>query len=106
MFPFSFQAIIFNVKKGPFVEDFYQCVTFGSYAGEWQSQLYTVASLLLMFVIPLVTIGTAYGLIFCTISRKSKEFTGAYKVVLIGIADMKLSYIIQKLILVITTCIN
>ncbi|XP_071110295.1 gonadotropin-releasing hormone receptor-like isoform X1 [Haliotis cracherodii] len=69
------QAIIFNVKKGPFVEDFYQCVTFGSYAGEWQSQLYTVASLLLMFVIPLVTIGTAYGLIFCTISRKSKEFT-------------------------------
>ncbi|XP_067664441.1 gonadotropin-releasing hormone receptor-like isoform X1 [Haliotis asinina] len=69
------QAIIFNVKRGPFVEDFYQCVTFGSYAGEWQSQLYTVASLLLMFVIPLVTIGTAYGLIFCTISRKSKEFT-------------------------------
>ncbi|XP_041373792.1 gonadotropin-releasing hormone receptor-like isoform X2 [Gigantopelta aegis] len=69
------QAVIFNVRRGPFEEEFYQCVTFGSYAGEWQRQLYSIASLLLMFVIPLVTIGTAYGLIFCTISRKSKEYT-------------------------------
>ncbi|PVD19374.1 hypothetical protein C0Q70_19862 [Pomacea canaliculata] len=59
--------------RGPFQEEFYQCVTFGSYKEEWQRQLYSIASLLLMFVVPLVIIGTAYGLIFTTISRKSRE---------------------------------
>ncbi|XP_076444164.1 gonadotropin-releasing hormone receptor-like [Babylonia areolata] len=67
------QAIVFHVLRGPFQEEFYQCVTFGSYKEEWQRQLYSVASLILMFVLPLVIIGTAYGLIFTTISRKSRE---------------------------------
>ncbi|ESP05621.1 hypothetical protein LOTGIDRAFT_103088 [Lottia gigantea] len=68
------QAIIFNVRRGPFKEDFYQCVTMGSYPNAWQEEVYSIASFLLMFVIPLVIIGTAYGLIFSTIARKSKEF--------------------------------
>ncbi|XP_025077744.1 gonadotropin-releasing hormone receptor-like isoform X2 [Pomacea canaliculata] len=67
------QAVVFHVMRGPFQEEFYQCVTFGSYKEEWQRQLYSIASLLLMFVVPLVIIGTAYGLIFTTISRKSRE---------------------------------
>ncbi|XP_050400704.1 gonadotropin-releasing hormone receptor isoform X2 [Patella vulgata] len=69
------QAVIFNVRRGPFKQEFYQCVTMGSYAKMWQRQVYSISSLLLMFMIPLVIIGTAYGLIFSTISRKSKEFT-------------------------------
>ena len=67
---------MFHVLRGPFQEEFYQCVTFGSYKEDWQRQLYSVASLLLMFVLPLVIIGTAYGLIFTTISRKSREVSG------------------------------
>ena len=67
---------MFHVLRGPFEEEFYQCVTFGSYKEDWQRQLYSVASLLLMFVIPLVIIGTAYALIFTTISRKSREVSG------------------------------
>ncbi|KAK7489277.1 hypothetical protein BaRGS_00019529, partial [Batillaria attramentaria] len=63
------QAVVFHVKRGPFKEEFYQCVTYGSYKEEWQRQLYSIASLLFMFVIPLVIIGTAYGLIFTTISQ-------------------------------------
>ena len=70
------QAIVFHVLRGPFQEEFYQCVTFGSYKEDWQRQLYSVASLLLMFVLPLVIIGTAYALIFTTISRKSREVSG------------------------------
>ncbi|KAL8562699.1 hypothetical protein ACOMHN_011270 [Nucella lapillus] len=67
------EAVVFHVLRGPFQEEFYQCVTFGSYKEEWQRQLYSVASLILMFVLPLVIVGTAYGLIFTTISRKSRE---------------------------------
>ncbi|XP_035826854.1 gonadotropin-releasing hormone receptor isoform X2 [Aplysia californica] len=67
------QPIVFNVLRGPFKEVFYQCVTFGSYDSAWQLQMYAIASLMLMFVLPLAVMGTAYGLIFTTISRKSKE---------------------------------
>ncbi|CAL1527335.1 unnamed protein product [Lymnaea stagnalis] len=67
------QSIVFSALRGPFKEDFYQCVTFGSYDSAWQPQMYAIASLMLMFVLPLAVIGTAYGLIFTTISRKSKE---------------------------------
>ncbi|XP_055898530.1 gonadotropin-releasing hormone receptor-like isoform X3 [Biomphalaria glabrata] len=67
------QIVVFSAIKGPFKEDFYQCVTFGAYDSPWQSQMYAIASLMLMFVLPLAVIGTAYGLIFTTISRKSRE---------------------------------
>jgi len=60
--------------RGPFKEEFYQCVTFGAYTARWQEQLYSTISLLLMYVIPLVTMVTAYLLIFSTIARKSRDF--------------------------------
>jgi len=60
--------------RGPFKEEFYQCVTFGAYTARWQEQLYSTISLLLMYVIPLVTMVTAYLLIFRTIARKSRDF--------------------------------
>jgi len=62
------------VMRGPFKEEFYQCVTFGAYTARWQEQLYSTVSLLLMYVIPLVTMVTAYLLIFSTIARKSHDF--------------------------------
>ncbi|BFZ01806.1 hypothetical protein BsWGS_04845 [Bradybaena similaris] len=64
---------MFNVLRGPFKEEFYQCVDFGPNRSSWQLKLYPVASLMFTFVLPLAVIGTAYGLIFTTISRKSKE---------------------------------
>ena len=68
------QVYIFRVERGPFREEFYQCVTFGAYTARWQEQLYSTVSLLLMYVIPLVTMVTAYLLIFITITHKSRDF--------------------------------
>jgi gonadotropin-releasing hormone receptor len=70
----SLQTYIFRVERGPFVEEFYQCVTFGAYTEQWQEQLYSCLSVLLMYVLPLVTMVTAYTLIFRTIARKSRDF--------------------------------
>ena len=69
-----FQAYIFRVKRAPFQEEFYQCVTNGAYTAEWQEPLYSCLAALLTFVIPLVTMVTAYMLIFCTINMKSRDF--------------------------------
>ncbi|GFO13602.1 corazonin receptor [Plakobranchus ocellatus] len=66
------QTLIFSVLRGPFKQEFYQCVTYGSKSA-WQLQLYTIASIMLLFVLPLAIIVTAYALIFTTINRKSKE---------------------------------
>lgn len=30
------QGFIFRVARGPFVQEFYQCVTFGFYTAMWQ----------------------------------------------------------------------
>ena len=42
--------------RGPFQEEFEQCVTYGSYTAEWQEQLYSIVSLMLMFVGPLAVL--------------------------------------------------
>nr|CAH0110801.1 unnamed protein product [Daphnia galeata] len=68
------QLLIFSVLKGPFRELFYQCVTYGFYTEEWQEQLYTVFSLLTMFVIPLMVLIGCYVCIFCTIAKKERAF--------------------------------
>jgi hypothetical protein len=65
---------MFSLQRGPFIEDFFQCVNFDFYQHLWQEQLYFLATLLLLFVIPLMIMITCYTLIFCTISRKSKDF--------------------------------
>jgi len=65
---------IFRVERGPFAEEFYQCVTFGAYTAKWQEQVYSCLSVLLMYVLPLITMVTAYMLIFATIARKSRDF--------------------------------
>ncbi|GFR65886.1 corazonin receptor [Elysia marginata] len=69
---FRHETLIFSVRRGPFKQEFYQCVTYGSRSA-WQLQLYTIASIMLLFVLPLAVIVTAYALIFTTINRKSKE---------------------------------
>ncbi|GIY53942.1 uncharacterized protein CEXT_815691 [Caerostris extrusa] len=64
----SLQAVIFRVAKGPFVEEFYQCVTYGFYTAPWQEQLYTSFSLLFMFLIPLCILIATYTTTFATIA--------------------------------------
>ncbi|XP_054715567.1 gonadotropin-releasing hormone receptor-like [Uloborus diversus] len=62
------QAVIFRVVRGPFVEEFYQCVTYGFYTAEWQEQLYTTTSLVLNFILPLLILTFTYSCTFYTIS--------------------------------------
>jgi len=68
------QLFIFRVVRGPFREDFYQCVTHGAYTARWQEQLYSTLSVLLMYVLPLITMIVSYTLIFCTVAKKSRHF--------------------------------
>lgn len=64
------QLVIFRVLKGPFYEDFHQCVTHGFYTEEWQEQLYGALSLMLMFVLPLLVLITTYVSTVFTIARE------------------------------------
>ncbi|XP_059613161.1 gonadotropin-releasing hormone receptor [Phlebotomus argentipes] len=76
------QFFIFSVQRGPFVEDFHQCVTHGAYDAFWQEQLYTTLTLVLMFVIPLVILVGTYLASFREISQNEQLFTSAPNTVL------------------------
>ncbi|OQR71997.1 corazonin receptor-like [Tropilaelaps mercedesae] len=52
---------IFRVLRGPFVEEFYQCVTYGFYSARWQEQLYTGVSFVTMFCVPLCFLVAIYA---------------------------------------------
>jgi len=58
------------VAKGPFFEDFYQCVTHGFYTEKWQEQMYGMMSFVLMFVLPLAVLICTYFSTVFTIARK------------------------------------
>ncbi|KAG8183347.1 hypothetical protein JTE90_013038 [Oedothorax gibbosus] len=66
------QVAIFRVRRGPFIEDFYQCVTYGFYNALWQEQLYTTLTLVLMFVLPLLVISATYLTTFVTIQDSGR----------------------------------
>ncbi|XP_045450305.1 gonadotropin-releasing hormone receptor-like [Melitaea cinxia] len=68
------QAVVFRVVKGPFVEEFYQCVTHGFYTERWQEQAYTTLSLILMFIIPLLILISTYVSTVRTIAKSKKIF--------------------------------
>ncbi|CAL8111183.1 unnamed protein product [Orchesella dallaii] len=65
------QIFVFHVDVGPFVEEFYQCVTYGTYTAEWQEHLYATFTILFMFIIPLIILASTYLLTVCTLQRKS-----------------------------------
>lgn len=58
------------MEKGPFYEEFYQCVTFGFYTEPWQEQLYATFSLVCMFVLPLLILISTYVSTVITISSE------------------------------------
>lgn len=67
------QAFIFQEQKKLFRQGmFHQCRD--SYTAAWQSQLYSASSMLLLFVIPLIIMVTAYALILKTIIKTSRQF--------------------------------
>ncbi|XP_070492080.1 gonadotropin-releasing hormone receptor isoform X2 [Chironomus tepperi] len=68
------QGFIFRVVRGPFVEEFHQCVTFGFYTAVWQEQLYTCFTLVFMFIIPLLILVSSYISTFRTISSSERVF--------------------------------
>ncbi|GBM05189.1 hypothetical protein AVEN_197742-1 [Araneus ventricosus] len=59
-----------SVMKGPFIEEFYQCVTYAFYTAQWQEQLYTTLTLIFMFLLPLLVLITTYTATFVTIASK------------------------------------
>lgn len=69
-FSLSVKYYIFTVSRGPFIEEFYQCVTYGSYSAPWQEQLYTTFTLVFMFIIPLSILVLTYVSTFKTIAGK------------------------------------
>uniref|UniRef100_T1IX13 G-protein coupled receptors family 1 profile domain-containing protein n=1 Tax=Strigamia maritima TaxID=126957 RepID=T1IX13_STRMM len=71
---YTLQVFIFRVRRGPFEEDFYQCVTYGFYTTVWEEKLYTTSTLVLMFILPLLTIITTYICTFYTIARNEQVF--------------------------------
>ncbi|GIX71780.1 RNase H domain-containing protein [Caerostris darwini] len=69
-FLFLLQLFIFSVMRGPFVEEFYQCVTYAFYTALWQEQLYTTLTLIFMFLLPLLILITTYIATFLTIASE------------------------------------
>ncbi|KAK7081837.1 G-protein coupled receptor activity protein, partial [Halocaridina rubra] len=61
------QAVVFHVLKGPFTEEFYQCVTYGTYSAHWQEHLYMSFGLTCMFILPLVILTATYVSTFITL---------------------------------------
>lgn len=84
-----FQAIVFRVAEGPFVEEFYQCVTHGFYTERWQEQAYTTLSLIFMFVMPLLILVSTYVSTVRTIASK-------YIFCLLLEVAMSKSYIVRR----------
>ncbi|XP_053638707.1 gonadotropin-releasing hormone receptor [Cherax quadricarinatus] len=68
------QALVFHVVRGPFYEEFYQCVTYGLYSPAWLEQLYAVFSLVCMFVLPLFILIVTYVSTFITLHKSEKVF--------------------------------
>ncbi|XP_023294196.2 gonadotropin-releasing hormone receptor [Lucilia cuprina] len=71
------QFFIFRVARGPFIEEFYQCVTHGFYTAEWQEQLYATFTLVFTFLLPLCILFGTYMSTFRTISNSEKMFQGS-----------------------------
>ncbi|CAG2248559.1 GNRHR [Mytilus edulis] len=67
------QVFIFSVLRGPFEEDFYQCID-KNYPMKQYQKMYNLFSLITQFMIPLGIMVVSYGLIFYTISKSSKAF--------------------------------
>ncbi|KAL9903660.1 corazonin receptor isoform 1-T2 [Glossina fuscipes fuscipes] len=68
------QFFIFHTARGPFIEEFYQCVTHGFYTAAWQEQFYTTFTLIFTFILPLGTLFCTYWSTFYTISNSEKIF--------------------------------
>ncbi|XP_075221664.1 corazonin receptor [Lycorma delicatula] len=66
------QIIIFRERRGPFIEEFYQCVTYGFYTEPWQEQLYTSFSFLCMFMLPLLILISTYVSTIITLAKSDK----------------------------------
>lgn len=74
-----FQTVVFRVAKGPFVEEFYQCVTHGFYTERWQEQAYTTLSLIFMFILPLIILVSTY---VSTVRTIASEFSQSISIFL------------------------
>ncbi|XP_019845011.2 gonadotropin-releasing hormone receptor [Bactrocera dorsalis] len=70
------QFFIFHLSRGPFIEDFHQCVTHGTYTAPWQEQSYTTFTLFSTFLIPFCVLTVTYISTFRAISRSEKIFLG------------------------------
>ncbi|XP_011179652.1 gonadotropin-releasing hormone receptor [Zeugodacus cucurbitae] len=70
------QFFIFHLSRGPFIEEFHQCVTHGTYTAPWQEQSYTTFTLFSTFLIPFCVLTVTYISTFRAISKSEKIFLG------------------------------
>ncbi|KAH8307197.1 hypothetical protein KR044_007265 [Drosophila immigrans] len=71
------QFFIFHVARGPFVEEFYQCVTHGFYTADWQEQMYATFTLVFTFLLPLCILFGEYPCIQEQPRGSEKMFQGS-----------------------------
>uniref|UniRef100_A0A1B0GQ44 G-protein coupled receptors family 1 profile domain-containing protein n=1 Tax=Phlebotomus papatasi TaxID=29031 RepID=A0A1B0GQ44_PHLPP len=77
------RLFVFSVKKGPFTEEFHQCVTYDAYeSGSWQEKVYSLTTLIIMFIIPLGILVATYLASFREIAQNEQLFTSAPNTVL------------------------
>ncbi|GAV02594.1 hypothetical protein RvY_13137-2 [Ramazzottius varieornatus] len=70
------QAVIFHVERAPICVDFFQCVTHGFYTSDEQELAYTMTTLCLMFLVPLLVICVCYVVIFASFSKEAQQAMG------------------------------
>lgn len=63
------------MARGPFIEDFYQCVTHGFYTAKWQEQFYTTFTMIFTFLLPLSILFITCISTFAAISSEICEFS-------------------------------
>ncbi|XP_055345206.1 gonadotropin-releasing hormone receptor-like [Paramacrobiotus metropolitanus] len=71
------QAVIFHTERAPICAEFYQCVTHGFYSSADQELAYTLATLIVMCLVPLCIIIICYLVISVAITRESRIAAGS-----------------------------
>ncbi|XP_055353604.1 gonadotropin-releasing hormone receptor-like [Paramacrobiotus metropolitanus] len=71
------QAVIFHAERAPICAKFYQCVTHGFYSSTDQELAYTMATLIVMCMVPLCVIIVCYLVISVAITKESRIAAGS-----------------------------
>ncbi|XP_055357894.1 gonadotropin-releasing hormone receptor-like isoform X2 [Paramacrobiotus metropolitanus] len=83
------QAVIFHTERAPICAKFYQCVTHGFYSSTDQELAYTMATLIVMCLVPLCIIIICYLVISVAITHESQIAAGNLEEISISMSSMQ-----------------